>query len=180
MMEELDTAWNDPQIVNPPIKVKEEIIRNRMKGYDVDGDMIGPNGIAGMDATDIPVGERHKIIEVSEKYRQMMFDETKRNFIQEYGVANGDTTRRSEVFESYQRSVRKKNRLKGSWTLGQYEQKYADALEAVVKEKLPDWSPGEPFDKEIFESLSREKIDAAIVSDGVELSLKVEQILKTK
>ena len=29
-------------------------------------------------------------------------------------------------------------------------------------------------------SLSREKIDAAIVSDGVELSLKVEQILKTK
>ena len=50
-----------------------------------------------------------------------MFDLVKREYIQENGVANGDTTKRSDVYTAYQKSVKTDDRLKGSWTLGQYE-----------------------------------------------------------
>lgn len=49
-----------------------------------------------------------------------MFDNAKREFLEENGVANGDTTKRSDVFYHYQKSVPKQDRLKGKWTLGQY------------------------------------------------------------
>lgn len=37
--------------------------------------------------------QMHQMIDVSEEYRQKMFDECKRHFLQENGVANGDTTK---------------------------------------------------------------------------------------
>ena len=79
-----------------------QAIKNLMSNFDKDGDLINAHGVAGMDATGIPLEQRHKIINVSEKSRQDMFDETKRHFLQENGVGNGDTTRRSEVFTRYQ------------------------------------------------------------------------------
>ena len=36
-------------------------------------------------------------------------------------VANGDTTRRSDVYTEFQLSIPKDDRLKGTWTLQQYE-----------------------------------------------------------
>lgn len=44
----------------------------------------------------------------------------KREFLEENGIANGDTTKRSDVFYHYQKSVQKQDRLKGTWTLEQY------------------------------------------------------------
>ena len=35
--------------------------------------------------------------ELSEEYRQKMFDNVKKEFIQENGVSNGDTTKRSDI-----------------------------------------------------------------------------------
>ena len=50
-------------------------IKNLMKNYDKDGDYISPaTGLAGMDATDIPISQRHVIIDIPEKSRQEMFD----------------------------------------------------------------------------------------------------------
>ncbi len=43
------------------------------------------------------------------------------NKLQENGVANGDTTKRSEVFRAYQLSIKEDDRLKGTWSLQQYE-----------------------------------------------------------
>ena len=63
-----------------------------MKQFDKDGDRLNAFGVAGMDATGIPISQRHKIIKISEASRQEMFDETKRHFLQENGIANGDTT----------------------------------------------------------------------------------------
>ena len=68
--------------------------------------------------------EMHQMIGVSEEYRQKMFDECKRHFLQENGVANGDTTKRSEVFRAYQLSIKEDDRLKGTWSLQQYEKQY--------------------------------------------------------
>ena len=67
------------------------------------------------------------------KYRQKMFDNVKREFIQENGLSNGDTTKRSDIFKDYQLSVSKDKRLSGTWTLEQYEGQYRVAMYAAVK-----------------------------------------------
>ena len=59
---------------------RERIIQNKMKLYDSNGRMINGFGIAGMDATGIPISQRHKIISISEEARQNMFNETLRHF----------------------------------------------------------------------------------------------------
>ncbi len=150
---------------------QQMIIKNYMKSFDADGDYIDPTtGIAGMCSTGIPVSERHKIISVSEEARQKMFDETKRHFMEENGNMNGRTTKRSEVFQSYQRSVPKSDRLKGTWTLSQYERQYRQAMISACKEADPSWDFGKPVPNGALEGVTRDKIDKAIVSDGVNLS----------
>ena len=52
-------------------------------------------------------------------------------------MGNGDTTRRSEVFTRYQLSVPKSDRLKGTWTLGQYERAYRQAFyDGITRESI--------------------------------------------
>ena len=144
-----------------------------MKKFDADGDKIDPvTGLAGLYATGIPLSERQKIINVSEDARQMMFDETKRQFISENGNKNGRTTKRSEVLQAYQRSVQKEDRLKGTWTLTQYERQYRQAMIKAVKEADPNWDFGMPFDARVLDSVTRESVEQNLVSDGVNLSVR--------
>ena len=100
-----------------------------------------------------------------------MFDETKRHFLQEYGVANGDTTKRSEVFRAFQLSIPKEDRLKGTWTLGQYERAYSQAFYDAVKASDPGWQLGMPFDRSILDNVTRESVDNALVKSGNTLVL---------
>ncbi len=172
-MKMLNAAW----AANPPVNMteyeKQLTIKNWMKSYDKDGDYIDPvTGISGLLGTGKSVSERHQIIKVSEAARQDMFDEVKRHFIQENGNKNGRTTKRSEVFQRYQKSVPKADRLKGTWTLEQYERQYRQAMISAVKEADPSWDFGKPFDSKTLDKVDREKIDNAIVSDGVNLSTK--------
>ncbi len=148
-------------------------MRNVMKMYNSDGDFVGPGGIVvpGMVVNGIPESERHQIIDVSEEARQSMFDETKRHFLQEYGVANGDTTKRSEVFRAFQLSIPKEDRLKGTWTLGQYERAYSQAFYDAVKASDPGWQLGMPFDRSILDNVTRESVDNALVKSGNTLVL---------
>ena len=150
-----------------------QAIKNLMKGYNKDGDYVGPGGIVvpGMIMNGIPESERHQIIDVSEEARQKMFDETKRHFLQEYGVANGRTTKRSEVFREFQLSIPKEDRLKGTWTLGEYERAYHQAFYDAVKAADPNWSLGQPFSRKILDSVTRESVDNALVQSGNKLVL---------
>lgn len=145
---------------------EEAYMKNVMRNYDSDGNFLNAYGVAGMDATGKSLSEMHQIINVSEEYRQKMFDECKRHFIQEYGVANGDTTKRTEVFTAYQKSVPIKDRLKGTWTLGQYEKNYTLAFSAAVKAANPGWKNGAPFNPSILDSVTRESVDAALVKSN--------------
>jgi hypothetical protein len=139
-------------------------IKNLMKNYDKDGDFINPvTGLAGLDATNIPISQRHVIIDIDEKNRQEMFDNAKREFLQENGIANGDTTRRSEVFQNYQRSVGKSDRLKGSWTLEQYERQYNKAFYEAAKAADPSWEPGKQIKAGALDGITRESIDTSLV-----------------
>lgn len=144
-----------------------QAIKNRMSQYDSDGNFTaGGLIVPGMLVNGIPESERHQIIEISEKARQDMFDNTKREFIQEYGVANGDTTKRSDVFRRYQLSEKIENRLKGTWTLGQYERMYNRAFVEAVKEKDPNWKPGKAFDSNLIKGITREDVESRIVQSG--------------
>ena len=42
----------------------------------------------------------------------------------------------------------------------------------AVKEADPTWDFGKPFNRKVLDSVTREKVDSAIVSDGVNLSTK--------
>ncbi|MDE6845729.1 MAG: DUF3879 family protein [Lachnospiraceae bacterium] len=150
-----------------------QAIKNLMKGYNKDGDYVGPNGIVvpGMIVNGIPESERHQIIDVSEEARQKMFDETKRHFLQEYGVANGNTTKRSEVFREFQLSIPKEDRLKGTWTLGQYERAYHQAFYDAAKAADPNWDLGQPFSRKVLDGVTRESVDNALVKSGNTLVL---------
>ena len=121
-----------------------------------------------MDITGKDPSEWHKIVEVSEKGRQSMFDMVKREFIQEQGIANGDTTQRSEVFAAYQKSIPKADRLTATWTLGQYERQYNKAMYEAVRASNPDWEPGQYFDPSILDGITRESVEARIVQTGVD------------
>lgn len=115
--------------------------------------------------------EMHQMIDVSEEYRQKMFDECKRHFLQENGVANGDTTKRSEIFRAYQLSIKEDDRLKGTWSLQQYEKQYSSALAAAVKAANPNWKNGDPFDASILNSITRESVESTLVQSGNTLSV---------
>ena len=116
--------------------------------------------------------EMHQMIGVSEEYRQKMFDECKRHFLQENGVANGNTTKRSEVFRAYQLSIKEDDRLKGTWSLQQYEKQYSSALAAAVKAANPNWKNGDPFDASILDNVTRESVESTLVKSGNTLSRK--------
>ena len=157
--------------MSPEEKMMYEMFGGRER-YDADGNRLNAYGVAGMDATGIPESERHQIIDVSESARQKMFDETKRHFMQENGVANGDTTRRSEVFRDYQLSVPINDRLKGTWTLGQYERQYRQALYDACKEADPSWELGKKLPAGALNNVTRESVDSTLVKSGDKLVKK--------
>ena len=170
----------DFKFKNPLEADEETFIRNYMGLFDEDGDFVNPYGVAGMDITGKDPSEFHKIIDVSETARQDMFDETKRHFILEKGIANGDTTKRTEVFTRYQLSVNKSDRLSGTWTLGQYERMYTKAFYEAVREANPNWQLGQPFDTSIVRNITREDVENRIVKGDSEFSLKPRASLDVK
>lgn len=149
-----------------------QAIKNRMSGYNSDGEYTaGGLIVPGMNATNIPESERHQIIDISEDARQKMFENCKREFIAEYGIANGDTTKRSDVYRAFQLSIKKEDRLKGTWTLQQYETAYNQAFYDAVKTSDPNWKPGKPFHSSVLDSVTRESVDHALVKSGNKLVL---------
>ena len=132
------------------------------------GEIIYESGICvrGMIINGKSESEWHQMIDVSEEYRQKMFDECKRHFLQENGVANGDTTRRSEVFRAYQLSTKENDRLKGTWSLEQYERQYRLAFSAAVRAANPNWKNGDSFDASILDSITRESVESQLVKSG--------------
>ena len=117
---------------------RDTIINNLMKQFDSEGDLLNANGVAGM----------------------------KREFIQENGLSNGDTTKRSDIFKDYQLSVSKDKRLSGTWTLEQYEGQYRSAMYAAVKSANPNWKPGQKFDTSILDNVKRESVESTLVKNG--------------
>ena len=145
---------------------RDTIIKNYMKLYDSNGNFLNAYGVAGMCVDGKSPSEYNQIINVSEDWRQEMFDMVKREFIQENGVANGDTTKRTSLYTAYQKSIKIDDRLKGTWTLGQYEKAYNKAFYDAVKAANPNWQQGQPFDSRILDSVTRDSVESQLVKSG--------------
>lgn len=148
-------------------------IKNRMRRYDKDGDRIDPiTGLAGLLVTDKNRATMHNIISIPESSREEMFESTKREFLKENGVHNGDTTRRSEVFNHLYHKMEKNDRLAAGHTLGQYERQYYQAFYEAAKSADPNWEIGQMISPGALDHVTRESVESTLVKSGTELVKK--------
>ena len=174
-LEELRTLLRmlgkDTSVIDEMMKLyegnEELAIRNIMGMLDEDGDRLNCYGVAGMDITGKDPSTWHKIIDIPIAARQDMFDTALREYIRDNGMGSGDTDR-TAVFTRYQLSVKKADRLMGTWTLEQYERCYNRAFYTIVKEANPNWQPGQRFDPSILDGITREEVESRIVQTGID------------
>lgn len=144
-----------------------QAIKNLMKNYDSDGDWVDPvTGLAGLLVTEENNESRKQIIDIPESNRQEMFELTKREFIAENGVANGDTTHRTDAYINLYKVTAKQDRLKAGYTMEQYERAYSAALYAAAREADPKWQIGQPIPKGALDSVTRESVESNLVRSG--------------
>lgn len=150
-----------------------QAIKNRMSRYDKDGDYISPvMGMAGLVVTDKNLASKNKIISIPESSRDEMFELTKREFISENGVGNGDTTKRTDVYLNLYRKMDKNDRLAAGNTLRQYERAYTQAFVDAVKAVDPKWEVGKPIASGVLDNIKREDIDTMLSVSGNKLVKK--------
>lgn len=148
-----------------------KIIANFRKNFDEDGDLYNSMGIAGLDISHKDPSEWHKIIGLSEDGKQKLFDMVKTEFLQEDGVLNGDTTKVSEVYADYYRSIPKADRLKAGWSLQQLEREYRASLISAVRAENPNWEAGDAFDHRILENVTRESVSGGEIDMQTRMGL---------
>ena len=84
-------------------------------------------------------GSRKRIITIPESSKDEMFEQTKKEFLRENGVLNGDTTKRSDVYTNMYHKVQKNDRLAAGYTMQQYERAYRQAFISAAKAADPGW-----------------------------------------
>ena len=136
-------------------------IKNLMSHYDKDGDYINPvNGLAGLLVTDENENSRKRIISIPDSSKEEMYELTKKEFLRENGVHNGDTTKRSEVYNNLYRKMQKKDRLAAGYTLEKYERIYRQAFYDAAKKANPNWEIGKPIKDGALDSVTRETAES--------------------
>ena len=65
-----------------------------------------------------------------------MYELTKREFLQNNVIQNGDTTKRGDVYNNLYKKMSMKDWLAAGNTLQQYEMAYRQAFIATVKEQI--------------------------------------------
>lgn len=151
-----------------------QCIKNSMKCYDKDGDYIDPTtGLAGLLVTEENAESRKRIISIPESSKDEMFEQTKKEFLQENGVANGDTTRRMDVYENLHRKMKKEDRLAAGYTMQQYERAYRNAFYAAARKADPKWEIGKPIPSGALDGITRESVKTNLKKSGSTLDIKI-------
>ena len=145
-------------------------IKNLMSHYDKDGDYIEPTtGLAGLLVTDENIATKNRIISIPESSKDEMFELTKKEFLQENGISNGDTTKRSDVYTNMYRKVKKDDRLAAGHTLEQYERAYLQAFFNAVKSANPSWELGKSIKSGVLDNITREDVEKNLKTSGSSL-----------
>lgn len=142
-------------------------IKNLMKNYDKDGDYIDPTtGLAGLLVTEENAESRKRIISIPESSKDEMFELTKKEFLRENGVQNGDTTKRSDVYTNLHRKMKKNDRLAAGYTMEKYERAYRQAFLDAARKADPKWEVGKPIPSGALDGITRESIEANMKKTG--------------
>ncbi len=99
------------------------------------------------------------MISIPESSKDEMFELTKKEFLREKGIGNGNTTKRSDVYLNLYQKMNKKDRLAAGNTLRQYEQIYTQAFVDAVKAIDPKWKPGSPIPTGALDGITRESVN---------------------
>lgn len=151
-----------------------QAIKNMMQSYDKDGDYIDPTtGLAGLLVTEENESSRKRIISIPESSKDEMFEQTKKEFLRENGVLNGDTTKRSDVYTNMYRKVQKNDRLAAGYTMEQYERAYRKAFLDAAKKSDPKWEIGKPIKSGALDGITRESVEANLKKSGSSLDIKI-------
>ena len=147
-----------------------QCIKNSMKCYDKDGDYIDPTtGLAGLLVTDENESSRKRIISIPESSKDEMFEQTKKEFLRENGISNGDTTKRSDVYTNLHRKMQKNDRLAAGYTMEQYERAYRQAFLDAARKADPKWEIGKPIPSGALDGITRESVESQLVKNGNKL-----------
>ncbi|RHE98295.1 DUF3879 family protein [Agathobacter rectalis] len=136
-------------------------IKNLMSHYDKDGDYINPvNGLAGLLVTDENESSRKRIISIPDSSKEEMYELAKKEFLNENGTLNGDTTKRESVYNNLYRKMDKDDRLSAGWTMEQYEHQYRQAFAEAAKVADPTWRAGKPIPAGALDGITRELVES--------------------
>ena len=151
-----------------------QAIKNLMSQYDKDGDYIDPTtGLAGLLVTEENASSRKRIISIPESSKDEMFEQTKKEFLRENGIQNGDTTKRSDVYTNMYRKIQKNDRLAAGYTMEQYERAYRQAFLDAAKKADPKWEIGKPIPSGALDGITRESVEANLKKSGSTLDMKI-------
>ena len=98
-----------------------------------------------------------------------MFELTKKEFLSENGVLNGDKTKRRDVYDNLYRNTKKDDRLAAGYTMEQYERAYRQAFVSAAKQADPSWKIGKPVPLGALDSITRESVEANLKKSGSSL-----------
>jgi hypothetical protein len=144
-----------------------QAIKNLMKSYDEDGDYISPSsGLAGLTVTEKNVAQKNRIISISESSKQEMYELTKKEFLSNNGLQNGDTTKRGDVYTNLYKQTSKNERLAAGNTLQQYESTYRQAFIEAAKAADPEWELGKPVKSGALDDITRESVESQLTQSG--------------
>ena len=124
------------------------------KNSDTNVGKVNTQGISGMCIHGKDPSEYRQIIDISDENKQKLFEMTKSEFIQNNGVLNGDTTKKTKVISDYLRSIPEQDRLKGAWSWQQLESQYRTEFVSAVKQSNPEWDFAKPFDSSVFQGIN--------------------------
>ena len=145
-------------------------IKNLMSHYDKDGDYINPvNGLAGLLVTDENESSRKRIILIPDSSKEEMYELAKKEFLNENGTLNGDTTKRESVYNNLYRKMDKDDRLSAGWTMEQYEHQYRQAFAEAAKAADSTWRAGKPIPAGALDGITRESAESGRKSVDIKL-----------
>ena len=145
-------------------------IKNLMSHYDKDGDYINPvNGLAGLLVTDENESSRKRIILIPDSSKEEMYELAKKEFLNENGTLNGDTTKRESVYNNLYRKMDKDDRLSAGWTMEQYEHQYRQAFAEAAKAADPTWKAGKPIPAGALDGITRESVESGKKSVDIKI-----------
>ena len=147
-----------------------QAIKNLMSQYDKNGDWIDPNtGLTGLAVTDENRNSYKHIISIPESSREEMFELAKKEFLNENGTLNGDTTKRESVYNNLYRKMDKDDRLSAGWTMEQYEHQYRQAFAEAAKAADPTWKAGKTIPAGALDGITRESVESGRKSVDIKL-----------